>query len=146
MKTLFTVLCALTLFSCDWNKPVPPVTLEFRGEVQPGEKGAQEFPYGGTTVLLSEARNFEVQVYRCQDQLGLPALGFTIAVHQNEQFGDYSEALMNKRLAILKDGEILNLPTVCGRMDHGGVIEGGRGGVTSEELDNLMAAIRADAK
>ncbi len=120
--------------------------LEFRGEVSSDAVGAQEFEFEKGSVLLSEAKYIKVKLYSSVDQLGLPAIGFTVADDQREDFGDYTESLKNRKLAILVDGKIITLPEVRGRLGIGGVISGGRDGFTEERVNELIASIKAGTK
>ena len=117
--------------------------MEFRSVVAAEEPGATEYTYEGKTVFLSPPRVYEMTVFPTVDQLGKPALGFTPTAQKREEFGDYTESLKRKRLAVLVDGEILTLPEVNARLGNGGVIEGGRGGFTPEELTELIAKIQS---
>ncbi|MDF1838048.1 MAG: hypothetical protein P1V35_09285 [Planctomycetota bacterium] len=147
MKSRFTILCVLVLFACQSTPSIPAADayypLEFRGEVNAGEPGAQEFEHEGKTVFLSAAKHFDMKLFESTDQLGNPALGFTPIPGQRDEFGDYTEALLNMRLAILSAGKVLTLPNVNGRLGNGGILEGGRGGFTSEDVQALIASIQA---
>ncbi len=150
MKTLITIVCALALFACQSSPSASDADayamLEFRGEVSSDAVGAQEFEFEKGSVLLSEAKYIKVKLYSSVDHLGLPAIGFTVADDQREDFGDYTESLKNRKLAILVDGKIITLPEVRGRLGIGGVISGGRDGFTEERVNELIASIRAGTK
>ncbi len=121
--------------------------LEFRGEAaSPDEVGAQVFEFENGSVMLSEAKYYKVKVYGSADHLGLPALGFTVADDQREDFGDFTESLKGQKLAVIVDGKIITLPEVLGRLGIGGILSGGRGGFTEEEVNELIASIRAGTK
>ncbi|MCP5022960.1 MAG: hypothetical protein GY930_14455 [bacterium] len=150
MKTLITIVCALALFACQ-SSPSDADTdtyamLEFRGEASSDAVGAQEFKFEEGSVLLSEAKYIKVKLYSSVDSLGLPAIGFTVADNQRENFGDYTESLKNRKLAVLVDGKIITLPQVLGRLENGGIISGGREGFTEEDVNELIASIRAETK
>ncbi|MDF1729609.1 MAG: protein translocase subunit SecD, partial [Sulfitobacter sp.] len=78
-----------------------------------------------------------------QDQLGLPAVGFTPTPEKQSSFGDYTEEHKNQQMAIVINGEIVTFPNINGRLGNGGVIEGGRGGFTSEEVNDLVRVLRS---
>ncbi len=130
----------LVLFACQSNPEVSTSTiLEFRSEVSADTEGATEFTHEGQFFYLSESRFYEMTVYKSRDALGLPAVGFTPLPEKRQEFGDYTEALKGQRMAVLINGTILTLPTVNGRLGNGGIIEGGRGGFSLEEVDDLIS-------
>ena len=150
MKTLFTIVCALVFCACQKTSPAldsnAPGTLEFRGEASPGETGAQEFTYKGKTIRLSKAKHFDVDVWKTVDGMNNPAIGVKIAEHQAEEFGDFTEAFINERLAYLVEGEIIFLPTVMFRVRREQIIERGPKGFTEEALNEIIATIKAGSK
>lgn len=81
--------------------------------------------------------------YPSQDKLGLPAVGFTPTPEKQQDFGDFTEEHKNKRMAIVINDEIVTFPNIHGRLGNGGVIEGGRGGFTSEEVNDLVRVLRS---
>jgi SecD/SecF fusion protein len=78
-----------------------------------------------------------------QDNLGLPAVGFTPTPEQQSAFGDFTEEHENQPMAIVINGEIVTFPNINGRLGNGGVIEGGRGGFTSDEVNDLVSVLRS---
>lgn len=144
MKLIFAIVFALALFACQsMPEANAPAAMEFRSEVDSDEIGAMEFTFEGKEVFLSQPRIYEMRLFESQDMLGKPALGFTPTDHKREEFGDYTEALKGKRMAILADGKILAFPYVNSRLSNGGVIDGGGGGFTSEAVADLIATIQS---
>ncbi|MFT7487502.1 MAG: protein-export membrane protein SecD/preprotein translocase SecF subunit, partial [Candidatus Paceibacteria bacterium] len=78
-----------------------------------------------------------------QDQLGLPAVGFTPTPEKQSAFGDFTEEHKGQQMAIVINGEIVTFPNINGRLGNGGVIEGGRGGFTSDEVNDLVSVLRS---
>ncbi|MCA9001217.1 MAG: protein translocase subunit SecD [Planctomycetes bacterium] len=81
--------------------------------------------------------------YPSQDNLGLPAVGFTPTAEKQVAFGDFTEEHKNERMAIVINDEIVTFPEIHGRLGNGGVIEGGAGGFTSEEVNDLVRVLRS---
>ena len=69
-----------------------------------------------------------------QDVLGYPAVSFELKKERAQDFGDWTESILGEGLAIVLDDEILTLATVMSRLPGGGIIEGGAGGFTKEEV------------
>ena len=76
-----------------------------------------------------------------QDQMGQPALEFELAKERGTDFGDWTQSLIGHGLAIVLDDEVLTLAAVRSRLPGGGLIEGGAGGFTKEELGVLREVL-----
>ncbi|MCP5023469.1 MAG: protein translocase subunit SecD, partial [bacterium] len=81
--------------------------------------------------------------YPSQDQLGLPAVGFSPKAEKQGAFGDFTEKHENERMAIVINDEIVTMPTINGRLGGGSVITGGRGGFTNTEVNDLVSELRS---
>ena len=147
MKALLLIFCAIALFACRQSDSDErePATLEFRGEAIPGELATMDYVDGGNTIRLSEPRHFEVKVSETVDSMGHRAVLFSVAEHQREEFGDYTESLVHRRLAILVGGEVLSLPRVVSRMWGEGLIEKGPDGFSVEAFTRIVATIERTA-
>ena len=120
----------------------PRSQLTFRVEVDPSDPAAERFVYEDQEVYLGEARSYAVRVFASQDDLGLPAIGFELEQAYFQEFGDFTEANQKKRMAILLGERIVTFPQINGRLQGSGVIEGGPGGFTAEEVQALVASMK----
>ena len=81
--------------------------------------------------------------FQSQDDLGLPAVGFASTPEKKSLFGDFTEDHEKKRMAIVINDEIVTFPQINGRLQGEGVIEGGPGGFTAEEVNDLVSILRS---
>ncbi len=81
--------------------------------------------------------------FQSQDQLGLPAVGFKSTPEKRSLFGDFTEEHKNKQMAIVINNEIVTFPKINGRLQGEGVIEGGPGGFTADEVNQLVSVLRS---
>ncbi len=78
------------------------------------------------------------------DQSGLLAVGFTIQPGRPaSNFGDFTERNIQKKMAIVLDGEIQSFPIIESKIPGRGVISGGSNGFTTEEQRRLIAVIKS---
>lgn len=73
-----------------------------------------------------------------QDQYGYPAVNFELSKERQQDFSDWTNKLIGKGMAIVRDDEILVLANVRSRLPGSGIIEGGSGGFTKEEVTVLQ--------
>jgi len=78
-----------------------------------------------------------------QDQLGYPAVGFDMSTETRSAFGDFTGAHIEQQMAIVINGEIATFPRINSRLPGGGIIEGGAGGFTMEEVLELVTVLRS---
>lgn len=79
------------------------------------------------------------------DAFGRPAMGFTIHERRRADFGTFTESNTGRRLAVVIDDEIFSAPTLNGRIESRGTIEGGPNGFQEHELKLLLATFKAGA-
>lgn len=77
------------------------------------------------------------------DDRGQPALGFELVPQRAPAFGDFTESIVNRGLAIVIDGEVVTLATVQARLPGSGLVNGGVRGFTLHEVRDLIALLRA---
>jgi hypothetical protein len=78
------------------------------------------------------------------DDTGFPALEFRIEDTRAEDFGDFTEAHVEEKLAIVLDDEILTMPRIKSRLPGGGRIEGGGpSGFPEERVGELFTLLRS---
>src|SRR5258706_4051256 len=78
-----------------------------------------------------------------QDQSGSPAVSFEIGLTKKGAFGDFTELNKGKGMAIVLNGEIATLATVKSKLPGGGIIEGGTGGFSRKEVQDLVSTLRS---
>jgi len=77
-----------------------------------------------------------------QDSMGYPAASFELKKERTKDFGDWTEGILGHRMAIVLDDEILTIATVRSRLPGGGIIEGGAGGFSKDEVKDLVELLR----
>ena len=82
-------------------------------------------------------------VFQSVDSLGFPAVGFEMIAPKQNDFGDFTEDHKDKVMAIVISGEIASAPTIEDKLPGRGVINGGRGGFTSKEVQDLIQVLRS---
>jgi SecD/SecF fusion protein len=77
------------------------------------------------------------------DSYGYPAVSFEMASEKKIAFGDFTEAHIRDGMAIVLNGEIATLATINSRLPGSGIIEGGAGGFTQQEVKDLITVLRS---
>jgi len=77
-----------------------------------------------------------------QDQLGLPAVSFTLNAQGAPKFGRVTEENIGRQLAIVLDERIFSAPVIEGRISSDGII---RGDFTIQEAEDLALVLRSGA-
>jgi preprotein translocase subunit SecD len=83
-----------------------------------------------------------VQARRGQDQLGLPAVEFTLTSDAGTRFEKVTRENRNKQLAIVLDGKVISAPSINGIISTNGIIEGQ---FSVEQADDLALQLRSGA-
>ena len=78
-----------------------------------------------------------------QDQMGYPAVSFEISQAKKSLFGDFTQANIGKGMGIVLNGEIATLATIRSKLPGGGIIEGGAGGFSKKEVQDLVSTLRS---
>jgi SecD/SecF fusion protein len=78
-----------------------------------------------------------------QDNFGYPAVSFEIATAKKGAFGDFTTANIGRGMGIVLNGEIATLATIKSRLPGGGIIEGGAGGFSKKEVQDLVSTLKA---
>ena len=112
-------------------------------------------PDGRTYVLVHtddarslDDRDGEVGLQRAfttSDDRGLLAVGFQFDPATGTLFGDLSGGNTGKPLAIVLDDEVISAPNLNSRITTNGIITGGEGGFTQEEVSYLVNTLNAGA-
>ena len=77
-----------------------------------------------------------------QDQMGLPAVGFTLDANATSKFSNFTAANIGRQLAIVLDERVQSAPSIESRIGGDGII---RGRYTLEEAEDLALVLRAGA-
>jgi len=78
-----------------------------------------------------------------QDGMGYPAVSFEIGQAKKSAFGDFTQTNIGKGMAIVLNGEIATLATIKSKLPGGGIIEGGAGGFSKKEVQDLVSTLRS---
>ncbi len=82
------------------------------------------------------------QAYRSVDPQGHPAVGFELHDARKQAFGDFTEANVDRAMAILVDGDVVSVATINDRLPGQGIV---LGRFTAEEADSLARVLSAGA-
>ena len=83
------------------------------------------------------------RVYMAQDEMSLPAVGFEMKGAKKPKFGAFTEAHIGDQLAIVLNDEVVVAPTLQGALTGQSVINGGPGGYTTDEVNELISVLRS---
>jgi SecD/SecF fusion protein len=78
-----------------------------------------------------------------QDQLGYPAVAFSMKTSKSAAFGEYTGSHINEQMAIVLNGEVVTDPVLRAPLFGDAIIEGGAGGFTAEEVSELVQVLRS---
>jgi SecD/SecF fusion protein len=78
-----------------------------------------------------------------QDQMGYPAVSFEIGQAKKSLFEEFTKANIGKGMGIVLNGEIATLATIKSKLPGGGIIEGGAGGFSQKEVQDLVSTLRS---
>ena len=79
---------------------------------------------------------------RSADEYGRPAVSFNLTTRAGEKFGTFTEANVNKQLAIVLDNKIQSAPNINSRITNRGIIQGQ---FTIEEANDLAVMLQSGA-
>ena len=84
-------------------------------------------------------------VYPSIDEVGRPAVGFQISASEGAatNFGAFTGSNIGRLMAIVINDEIVTMPSINSRLPGGGIITGGAGGFTNEEVNDLVTVLRS---
>ncbi len=104
----------------------------------------------GQLVLLwdqKEAWTFRGEdlknINKSQDQLGYPAVALTMKTAKEFDFGDFTGANKGKGMAIVLNDVIVTLANIKNRLPGSFIIEGGTGGFTNAEVEEMVRVLRS---
>jgi SecD/SecF fusion protein len=84
--------------------------------------------------------------YRAQDQLGRPAIGFTMDTRGASLLGNLTGAHVGKPMAILLDDRVYTAPNLESRISKSGIIQGNFGETELRYITRVLAAGSLQAK
>jgi SecD/SecF fusion protein len=80
------------------------------------------------------------RIYYANDQFGYPAVGFEIRDQRVSDFSGFTGDNLNRRMAIVLNGEVRSAPTLQARLVGGGIIEGR---FKDQEVKDLVTVLRS---
>jgi preprotein translocase subunit SecD len=139
-----------------WRKEHPAARLEEfdmlareRGGPLPGTEWRRNRSDGEHVLLVrSDDPQFRfgirdvASIGYSQDQMGYPAVSFELTKQRQKDFGAWTKSIIGQGMAIVLDDEIVTLATVHSQLPGSGIIEGGTGGFSKEEVKALVALLR----
>jgi preprotein translocase subunit SecD len=79
------------------------------------------------------------------DPAGRPAVAFTLNQDGAERFGKVTGDNIDRQLAIVLDGVVQSTATIESKIENSGIIQGGSGGFTAEQVRDLIVVLRSGA-
>jgi len=143
-----------------WRKEHPAARLKNfdalareKGGPVPGTLWRRLRSTGGHALLMRSAeprfrfdnRDIESTGYS-QDYRAYPAVSFELNKERTKDFGDWTESILGHGLAIVLDDDILTLAIVKSKLPGSGIIEGGAGGFSKDEVKELVELLRPDRR
>ncbi len=148
-----------------WIAANPNRTLGEFNRLAPADNGPSAgllwFPYrleGGINGPLSERELLAVStptdefrftgedldsVGVSQDQLGYPAVAFSMKTSKSAAFGEFTGAHVNEQMAIVLNGEVVTAPALRAPLFGSAIIEGGDAGFSAEEVAEYVQVLRS---
>lgn len=80
-----------------------------------------------------------------RDEYGFSAVSFRLNAVGGSLMGDLTGNHMKELMAICLDGKLISAPTINGRINGSGIITGGSGGFSANELNYLIRTLNAGA-
>lgn len=81
-------------------------------------------------------------VFRGMDSAGQNAVRYELKAARKTPYADFTEEFTNRNMAVILSGEIYSAPNIEGRIPGGGIITGGVGGFTVEEMTDFITVLR----
>ena len=122
-----------------------PLTLELIESAEPEVLvGGGEAWYAVERIAAITGRDLR-NAFASRDNFGRPAVSFSLNSDGAQRFGRTTEENIGRLLAIVLDGRIQSAPRINGRITDSGIIEGGQGGFTLQEAQDLSLILRSGA-
>lgn len=83
------------------------------------------------------------KAYAAADRNGFPAVSFTLNNVGGELMSSLTGNHKDQPMAILLDGKVMSAPNIAERISSNGIINGGRGGFSQNELSYLVRTLNA---
>jgi SecD/SecF fusion protein len=81
-------------------------------------------------------------VYPSQDRAARPAVGYKMKSTRGTAYADFTEEFKGRLMAIILSGEVYSAPEIEGRIPGQGIITGGLGGFSAEEMSEFITVLR----
>jgi len=95
-------------------------------------------------ALTASKRDWKLKkALRSQDEMGMAAVQFLLNPIGGHLMGDLTGAHVGKPMAIVLDKRVISTPTLQSKINARGVITGGSGGFSQEELSYLIRTLNA---
>jgi preprotein translocase subunit SecD len=123
-----------------WEGAVVPEGVEIVEEQpNPRDGVVSYFPVDVSTILTGRDL---MNARPTTDEMGLPAVGFTLNFDAADRIRSFSEQHIGERLAIILDGRVLSAPVIRERLSASNIITGR---FSPEESQDLAIQLRAGA-
>lgn len=103
----------------------------------------------GTTAEDPDSWDFtgaDIQVvFPSADRAARPAVGYELKNNRKTAYGDFTEEFKGRAMAIILSGEVYSAPEIEGRIPGQGIITGGLGGFSVDEVREFITVLRTGA-
>jgi preprotein translocase subunit SecD len=121
---------------------LPPDTAIFSQETRGVGLDGPSTVYWPLKIASPLSGSDLIMARRSQDQLGMPAVDFTLTVDAGARFERLTRENMGRQLAITLDGKVISAPRINGIIATNGIIEGQ---FTVDEATDLAFLLRSGA-
>lgn len=121
-----------------------PLDLELMESSEPDPTGTSEEWYAVRRVSAVTGRDLR-SAYASRDDNNRPAVTFTLSPEGSQRFGLATEENIGRVLAIVLDGRIQSVARIEDRITDSGIIRGGPGGFSLQEVQDLALVLRSGA-
>lgn len=81
-------------------------------------------------------------VFPSQDRASRPAVGYKMKSSRGTAYADFTENFKGRAMAIILSGEVYSAPEIEGRIPGQGIITGGLGGFSVDEVTEFITVLR----
>ena len=146
------VLLALGMPACAGPSAKHHSTLAFAEVAEPDAQAGRDYALrvraadGADHVRLLEPEVFDVaSASYASDEFGSPGVGFDLAPHEQDRFRAWTAERVNRKIAVLVDGRVLQVVTIRDALPGRGIISGGAQRFTNQEVHELVAGLESAA-
>ena len=116
------------------NEGLTRLEILDRGGFEPVLETSPEWTFSGADLE---------RVFRTQDEIGYPAVGFEMSPSARVAFGEFTAEYVDRRLAIVLNDEVVTAPTLNEALYGTSQISGGATGFSDPEVRQMVTVLRS---